>query len=72
MLNCGFVPNPVPVTVTIRGELAACQSGGQAGVTPVIAGVGSPTVKEYTLLVPASVVTVMQCAPTLLACPSTL
>jgi len=69
MLNCGFVPNPVPATVTNRGELAACQ--GDAGLTE-ITGVGSPTVRPTALLVPASVTTVMECVPTLLACPSTL
>jgi len=64
----GLVPNDNPVTLKIC-VVPACHETGETAVT---AGVGSPTVKEIALLVPATVITVMLCGPTLLACPSTL
>jgi hypothetical protein len=56
IFSCGFVPKPVPETVTVSGEFAACQ--GDSGLT-LMDGVGSYTVTPTELLVPALVVTVM-------------
>jgi len=69
--SCGFVPNPCPVIVTEIGLFWAYHGCGLIALA-VITGVGSPTLRIIALLGAAVVTTVIECAPVLLAFPSTV